>query len=182
MTSTDLSKFNNSWYHPGNALKRMVWYCTSVLFFESAFPLNFCKRKMLRLFGAEIGKGVVIKPHVRIKYPWKLSVGDYTWIGEDVWIDNLDQVRIGAHCCLSQGSFLLCGNHDYKKSTFDLITKPITLEDGSWVGAKSVVCPGVTLKSHAVLSVGSVATHTLEAYSIYHGNPAVLVRKREISS
>jgi putative colanic acid biosynthesis acetyltransferase WcaF len=109
-------------------------------------------------------------------------VGDYTWIGEDVWIDNLDEVHIGAHCCLSQGSFLLCGNHDYKKSTFDLITKPITLEDGAWVGAKSIVCPGVILKSHTVLSVGSVATQSLEAHSIYQGNPAVLVRKREISS
>ncbi|MFZ4784313.1 MAG: WcaF family extracellular polysaccharide biosynthesis acetyltransferase [Flavobacteriales bacterium] len=182
MASTDLSRFNNSWYRPGNAFKRLFWYFTSVVFLESAFPLNSFKKFLLRLFGAQIGSGVVIKPRVRIKYPWKLRVGNDTWIGEDVWIDNLDEVHIGSNCCLSQGSFLLCGNHDYKKSTFDLITKPITLEDGAWVGAKSVVCPGVILKSHAVLSVGSVATHTLEAYSIYQGNPAVLVRKREISS
>lgn len=137
---------------------------------------------LLRLFGARVGKSVVIKPHVRIKYPWKLSIGDYTWIGEDVWIDNLDEVCIGANCCVSQGAFLLCGNHNYTKSTFDLMIGAITLEDGSWIGAKSTVCPGVTVGSHAVLSVGSVATKTLEPYGIYSGNPAMKVKERVIAS
>jgi putative colanic acid biosynthesis acetyltransferase WcaF len=154
----------------------------SGLFFETAFPLSGFKGLVLRLFGARIGRGVVIKPHVRIKYPWKLSIGDFSWIGEDVWIDNLEEVSIGANCCISQGALLLCGNHNYTKSTFDLMIAPITLEDGAWIGAKSTVCPGVMVQSHAVLTVGSVATKTLESYGIYSGNPAVKVKDRVIAS
>jgi putative colanic acid biosynthesis acetyltransferase WcaF len=123
---------------------------------------------------------VNIKPSVNIKYPWRLSIGDYSWIGENVWIDNLDNVTIGNHCCISQGVMLLCGNHNYKKTTFDLIIAPITLEDGVWIGAHSVVCPGVRCKSHTVLSINSVATSNLETDTIYQGNPAKAIRKRII--
>lgn len=137
---------------------------------------------MLRLFGARVGQGVLIKPSVRIKFPWKLTVGDYAWIGEDVWIDNLVMVSIGNNVCISQGALLLCGNHDYKKVSFDLIAKPIILENGAWIGAKSVVCPGVTCHSHSVLAVGSVTTKDLEAYGIYQGNPAIKVRDRIITA
>ncbi len=87
-------------------------------------------------------------------------------------------VVIGKHVCISQEAMLLTGNHNYKKPTFDLITRPIVLEDGSWIGAKAIVCPGVTVASHAILSVGSVATKDMETYMIYQGNPAISVRKR----
>ena len=179
---TDLSRFSNQWYKPGSVIRRIGWYVVHAAIFRSAFPFNGPKVFWLRLFGASVGKGVVIKPHVRIKYPWKLSIGDHCWIGEDAWIDNLAKVHIGNHCCLSQGAFLLCGNHDYSKSTFDLMLGEIRLEDGVWIGAKSVVCPGITCYSHAVLSVGSVATKPLEAYGIYQGNPAVRVKGRVIGS
>jgi putative colanic acid biosynthesis acetyltransferase WcaF len=122
---------------------------------------------------------VVIKPNVNIKYPWKLRIGNYCWIGEQVWIDNLDQVTLEDNVCISQGALLLCGNHNYKTKAFDLMIAPIYLCEGSWVGAKSSVAPGVTFSSHAVLSMGSVATTHLEAYSIYSGNPAVKVKSRE---
>lgn len=182
MNKTDLSTFNNDWFHPGSKVKRTCWYLTSLLFFESGFPLNGFKIFLLKLFGATIGRQVVLKPHVRIKYPWKLAIGDHCWIGEDVWIDNLAQVKIGANSCLSQGSMLLCGNHDYTRSTFDLMVKDIILEEGVWIGAKSIVCPGVICRSHAVLSVGSVATSELLAYSIYQGVPAQKVKDRIIVS
>ncbi|HEU4717399.1 MAG TPA: WcaF family extracellular polysaccharide biosynthesis acetyltransferase [Bacteroidia bacterium] len=180
--TTDLGKFNNDWYQPGaSVLKRFLWHCFSACFFISRFPFNGIKKGMLRMFGAKIGKGVVIKPSVNIKSPWLLEVGDHSWIGENSWIDNLVRVRIGANCCISQGALLLTGNHDYKKSTFDLVTGEIVLEDGVWIGAKSVVCPGVTCRSHSVLTVGSVATKEMEAYFIYRGNPAVKTRERKIS-
>jgi putative colanic acid biosynthesis acetyltransferase WcaF len=182
MNQTDLSSFNNSWYKPGNPVKRGLWYVCNILFFTNRwFPFSSAKKGILKLFGAKIGKGVVIKPHVNIKYPWKLRIGDYTWIGEGVWIDNLDMVSIGKNCCLSQGAFLLCGNHDYKKTSFDLILGEITLEDGAWIGAKSIVCPGVRVGSHAVLSVNSVATKDMLSYSVYSGNPATLVRERVLA-
>ena len=178
----DLSTFNNDWYQPGkNALVRILWYVVNGIFFINPLnPSGKLKVVLLKLFGAKMGKGVVIKPGVNIKYPWLLSVGDHSWIGERVWIDNLVAVDIGAHCCISQGAMLLTGNHNYKVSSFDLITGEITLEEGAWVGAQATVCPNVTLGSHAVLSVQSVATQDLDPYFIYQGNPAQKIRERSI--
>ncbi len=173
---TDLSKYDNSWYNPGgNALKRFLWYFVNALVIKNHLnPISGIRVKALRLFGAKIGRGVVIKPGVNVKYPWLLTVGDYSWIGEDVWIDNLAEVSIGSNCCLSQGAMLLCGNHNYRLPTFDLMVKPIIVEDGAWVGAKSVVCPGVTVGRDSILTVGSMATSNLEAGKIYQGIPAVV--------
>jgi putative colanic acid biosynthesis acetyltransferase WcaF len=183
MSKTDLSQYNNDWYQPGAKLKRALWYVTSVLFFEHAFAVfNGLKIILLRAFGAKIGEGLILKPSVKIKYPWKLAIGNHCWIGEGVWIDNLDNVTLESHVCISQGAMLLCGNHNYKKSSFDLMIAPIYLEHGSWVGAKSTVCPGVRFGSHAVLSLGSIATKDLEPYSVYQGNPAVKVKVRTIGN
>lgn len=177
---THLSRYDNSLYSRGAGnMKCVLWYFTNLLFIKNHWnPLNDLKVAILKLFGSKIGKGVVIKPGVNIKYPWFLTIGDYSWIGEDVWIDNLAQVTIGLNCCISQGALLLCGNHNFRSETFDLIVKPITIEDGAWVGAKSVVCPGVTVSEDAVLAVGSVATTSLDAATIYQGNPAVSKSKR----
>lgn len=173
--SCDLSRYDNSWYNPGGGLlKRWIWYFANLLFVKNHWnPVNGIKVFILRAFGARIGRGVVIKPGVNIKYPWLLSIGDYSWIGEDVWIDNLAMITIGANCCISQGAMLLTGNHNYKLPTFDLIVKPIAIGNGAWVGAKCVVCPGVTIANNSVLSVGSVATKSTMPDSIYQGNPAV---------
>lgn len=179
--SVDLSKYNNAWYKPGGVLRRVFWYMFSYAFFKSGFPFNSFKVGVLRLFGAEVGKGVIIKPAVNIKYPWKLKVGNHVWLGEQVWIDNLGLVVIGDHCCLSQGAMLLCGNHDYRKSSFDLMTGDITLDKGVWIGARAVVCPGVFCGSHSILTVGSVVTAAMEAYGIYQGNPAVKVKERVVA-
>ena len=174
-----LNKFDNSWYNPENKIKILLWYITNHLIFNVFIPFpSSLKSFILRLFGAKIGKKVVIKPQVNIKYPWFLSIDDNTWIGENVWIDNLAQVTIGKNCCLSQGAMLLCGNHDFKKESFDLIVKEIVLEDGVWIGAKTVVCPGVKCYSHALLTVGSIATKDLKPYTINKGNPALPIKER----
>ncbi len=177
--STDLSVYDNSWYKPGGILKRFCWYWVNTIFFKTGlFPFYGLKRSFLRLFGAKIGKGVVIKPFVNIKYPWLLEMGDHIWVGEHVWIDNLGKVTIGNNSCLSQGAFLLTGNHDYTKKAFDLVVKPITLEEGVWIGANAVVCPGVVCSTHSILTVGSIATSGLGANGIYSGNPAVKIKDR----
>lgn len=161
--------------------KQILWYFTNVLFFKNGLNVSSgLKIILLKLFGCKIGFGVVIKPSVNIKYPWKLTIRDYSWVGEHVWIDNLSDVNIGNNVCISQGALLLCGNHDYKKTTFDLITQPITLEDGVWIGAKAIVCGGVTCKTHSVLSVASIASKDLEPYGIYRGNPCEKIKSREI--
>lgn len=185
MSKTDLSKYNNLWYEStigASRLKQLCWYFINIIFFINPLnPFNSLKKGLLRLFGAKLGKGVVIKPSVNIKYPWKLTIGDHSWIGERVWIDNLAQVTIGKNVCVSQGAMLLTGNHDYKKQAFDLIVSPIELHDGSWIGARSLVGPGVIVETHTVLSALSVATKTLSAYTIYQGNPAAPVRQRIIN-
>ncbi len=183
--AVDLSGYNNDWYSKeigAGKLKQMIWYFTNILFFTNSINVfSGLKVFLLRLFGARVGQGVLIKPAVNIKYPWKLEIGDHVWIGEKVWIDNLAPVRIGSSVCISQGAMLLTGNHNYKLPSFDLMIGAITLEDGAWVGAQAIVCPGVTLATHAVLSVGSVATSNLDAFGIYSGNPAIFQRERVIN-
>ncbi len=181
--TVDLSAFNNSWYYPGPKWKIFLWYLVNSIFINSYLPIPIkIKVLILRFFGAQIGSRVVIKPAVNIKYPWLLSVGDNVWLGENVWIDNLAEATIGDHVCISQGAMLLTGNHDYTRATFDLILEPIRINQGVWIGAFSIICPGVLCDSHSVLAVGSVATSNLEAYGIYRGNPAKWEKKREIDS
>lgn len=182
MNKVNLSSFNNDFYDPGNPLKLVIWYFTNRVFFNTYIPYPSCiKPYILRLFGAKIGKNVYIKPKVNIKYPWFLFIENNVWIGENVWIDNQTQINIFSNVCISQGAMLLCGNHNFKKTTFDLIIGKITLENGVWIGSKSVVCPGITCKSHSILTVGSIATKDLEAYSIYQGNPAIKINERIIT-
>lgn len=180
----DISRYNNEWYRArigASLFKRFSWYLINAVFFINPFFAgSTLKRGLLRLFGAKVGKGVILKPGINIKYPWKLIIGNYSWIGERVWIDNLDVVAIGNNVCISQGAMLLTGNHDYTKSTFDLMVAGIVLKDGVWIGAKALVCPGVKCEAGAVLAAMSVASRDLDAFTIYQGNPAVAVRQRVI--
>lgn len=181
LSEVNLKHYNNDWFKPGNKFKIFIWIIISFLIFRTSLPIpSIIKKMILILFGANIGKGVVIKPSVHIKYPWNLNVGNYTWIGENVWIDNLVKVEIGSNCCISQGAYLLTGNHDYKKNTFDLITAEIKIKDGAWVGAKAIVSPGVTLGIQSLLTVGSIANNDLLDNGIYQGNPAVFKKQRVI--
>lgn len=134
------------------------------------------------MFGAKIGKGFIIKNNVIIKSPWNLTVGDYCWIGENVWIDNLDKITIGNNVCISQGALLINGNHDYTKTNFPLRCAPITIEDGAWIGTNATVTAGVTIAENTVLTVGSVVTHSTKSNTIYQGIPAIPIRKRIIKT
>ena len=177
-----LSSYNNDWYKPGNAVKRVCWHYINLVFFKSGiFPFYGFKVFLLKLFGATIGKAVYIKPFVNIKYPWFLTIGNNVWIGENVWIDNLAAVTIGDDVCISQGALLLTGSHDYLKSSFDLIIKPIVLHKGVWVCAKATICLGVTCYAHSVITAGSVIAQNCEAYGIYKGNPASRIKDRKIN-
>ena len=178
----DLSAFKNPEFDRGaGRWKEFCWMLVSALFFRHSLALgNGLKIRLLRLFGAQMGRGVLIKPGVQIKFPWRLRVGDHSWIGENVWIDNLAPVSIGADVCVSQGAYVFTGNHNYKKRGFDLMVQPVVIEDGAWIGAQAVICPGVTIATHAVVAAGSVATENTQPYGIYQGNPAVWVRQRVV--
>jgi putative colanic acid biosynthesis acetyltransferase WcaF len=178
----DLSNPDNSEYKKGRpAVLWALWYFIgSPILSSGVIPISALKCLVLRIFGARIGLNVYIKPRVRVKFPWFLAIGDNTWIGEDVWIDNLAQVEIGANVCVSQGAYLCTGNHDWKSHNMKLFRQSIVLEDGCWVGAKSIVCPGTTVSRAAVVTAGSVVSKRVGAYEIWAGNPARRIKHRDI--
>jgi putative colanic acid biosynthesis acetyltransferase WcaF len=151
----------------------VLWYLAKCIFFLASFPWPLSlKRGLLRLFGARIGEGVVIKPRVNVHFPWKLMVGDYAWLGEDVFILNLEPVAIGAHACISQRAFLCTGNHNYRDPCFSYRNAPITIGEGAWVGAGVFVGPGVEFGSEAVAQAGSIISRSVSSNTIMAGNPA----------
>lgn len=178
----NLAEFNNDWYNPGrNIFVRTLWYFTNILVMMNPLnPSSGLKICTLKLFGARIGNNVNIKPRVNIKYPWNLNIGNNCWIGEKVWIDNLAMITLENNVCISQGAMMICGNHNFSKSAFDLMVGEILLEEGSWIGAGAIIGPGVRVGSHAILSLGSVATKNLDPWKIYQGNPAIAVKERII--
>ncbi len=178
----NLASYENSGYDPGAGfVTRTVWFLLNALIIQSrSIPSSGLRVRLLRLFGAKIGSGVVIKPGVNVKYPWRLRIGDHTWIGEYTWLDSLAPIDIGANCCVSQGAYLCTGNHDWSDTKFSLIVKPIVIEDGAWLGAKAVVLPGVTIATHSIVTAGSVASKNTQPYMIHRGNPAEPIKERKI--
>jgi putative colanic acid biosynthesis acetyltransferase WcaF len=179
----DLSVYKTVGFERGaSVIKEGLWVVVSLLLFRLCpFKVSALKRAVLRWFGAKVGAGVVIKPDVRITFPWKLVLEDHVWLGEGSWLLNLAPITIESHACVSQRAFLCAGSHDYKSATFDLYVEPITIERGAWVGACAWIGPGVRMGSYAVLTANSVAVKDLEASGIYQGNPAQLIRHRVIS-
>ena len=180
MNQVDLSGYRAAGFDRGaGVLKESLWLIVSLVLFRLCpFSLSPLKRTMLRAFGAKVGRHVTIKPQVKITFPWKLTIGDHVWLGEECWLQNLERITIGSHVCISQRAFLCTGNHNYKSPKFDLIVKPIQVGDGAWLGAGCWVGPGVKIGNHAVLAAGSVATKDLEPFGIYQGNPAIFSRQR----
>lgn len=159
---------------------RVAWYVVSTVLFESAIHLPYSwKAAILRLFGARIGRGLVIKPRVKIKFPWFLSIGNHTWLGERVWIDNLAPVQIGNNVCISQDALMLTGNHDYRSPSFTRFVRSVLIEDGVWIGARCIVCPGTVIRSGAIIEVGSVVKGSLAAHSVFGGRAADFRRHRD---
>jgi putative colanic acid biosynthesis acetyltransferase WcaF len=162
-------------------IRYAFWLLISNVFFLTNIPYpNFTKVFILKCFGGKVGKNVVIKPWVKIKFPWMLSLGNSVWLGESVWIDNISEIKIGNNVCISQGALFITGNHNYSSEKFELISKPIIIEDGVWVCANTILIGGITIHSHAVLAINSLASKDLEPYSIYSGNPAIFIKKRNI--
>ena len=182
MRRVNLSLTSKRGYHPG----RPFWYRSLWLVVEALTLLNpvfvpyGLKSRVLRAFGAQIGKNVVIKPGIHVKYPWHLTVGDNAWLGERAWIDNFVRVAIGANACVSQGAYLCTGNHDWADPGMGLVVKPIIIAEGAWVGAFARIAPGVTVGEGAIVALGAVLLKDAEPRGVYVGNPAQKVRERTI--
>jgi putative colanic acid biosynthesis acetyltransferase WcaF len=182
MSFIHLDRYTPGEYSPGASIwKQLLWFFLGdPLLRSSLFPISGFKVWMLRSFGASIGQGVRIKPGVKVKFPWRLTIGDHCWIGENVWFDNLAPIVLEDHICVSQSVYFCTGNHDWTVSTFDLRVAPIIVKSGAWLAARSTIAPGVEISEGAVLSLGSVAVKSLSPWTIYAGNPAVAIKPRTI--
>jgi putative colanic acid biosynthesis acetyltransferase WcaF len=159
-------------------LVQALWVLVETLLVSNPLVLSSAVRRWaLRCFGARIGRGVIIRSRVRVKYPWKLSVGDWSWIGEGVWIDNHGYVHVGSHCVLSQEVFITTGSHDYL-STMDLIVEDVRVEDGAWLTARVIVNRGVNVGRSSLVTPGSVVTRDIPAGKIFGGAPAKFLKSR----
>jgi putative colanic acid biosynthesis acetyltransferase WcaF len=156
-----------------------VWFCIGAPLLSARWiPGSAWRVMLLRAFGTRIGIGCRLKPGLRIKFPWRLQVGNACWLAEDAWIDNLAPVILGDRVCLSQGAYLCTGNHNFRSPSFDLLLGPITIDSDAWIAAHTVVAPGTHVGSSAVVALGAVVNGNVPSGSIVRGNPAVIMGTR----
>ena len=174
----DLQSSRHPWTL-GHKLRRATWMLVWGLFGRiGPRALSPMRVFLLRLFGARIGQRVLICAGVKVLMPWNLHIGDYTAIAEGVDIYNYGEVHIGRNACVSQGVWLCTGSHDYNMPDFPLIWDDIRVGDRVWIAAQTFVAPGVTIGDGAVVGARSVVTRDLEAWSVFAGNPCVLIKPR----
>jgi len=154
------------------------WIVQATLFAWSPQVLFGWRRFILRAFGAKIGKNVNFRSSVKITYPWKLTVGDYSWIGDDCVLYSLGEIKIGSHVVISQRSYLNTGGHDYDKIAFDTFVKPIAIENECWITTDVYIAPGVTIGEGTIVSARSSVFKDLPKGKIYSGTPARLIGDR----
>ncbi len=160
---------------------QLWWLVQNTLFSWSPQFLYGWRRFLLRLFGASIGKNVLVRPSARITYPWKLSIGDFSWIGDNVELYTLGEIRIGANTVISQRSYLCTGTHDSSSPTFDISAHPILIGEQVWVASDVYIAPGVELGDGCVVGARSTVLHNLPAAQICFGYPAKPVKDRLMS-
>ena len=163
-----------------NAFIVQLWWIVESIFFRLSPQFMYGYRRfLLRLFGAKIGKKVIIRPSVKVTYPWKISIGDYSWIGDDVVLYSLGEIEIGKNVVISQKSYLCTGSHDYLKSDFPIYAKKITIEDEVWLATDVFVAPGITIEKKTVVGSRSSVYENLPSKKICLGNPAKVIRERK---
>lgn len=177
--SIDLSKAGKgNYFSDKNFWVQALWFFLEAVIIDNRLnPSSALRVFLLRLFGAKIGENCLCPHAIRVKYPWKLKVGDRVWIGDGVWIYNQDQITIGSDVCISQKTFLTCGSHEYK-TNMDLKVAPIVIEDGAWVSSMCVVQMGVTIGRDSLVTPLSVVHRSLDENGIFAGNPCKRIGDR----
>jgi putative colanic acid biosynthesis acetyltransferase WcaF len=157
---------------------QLWWLVQALLFKPSPQVFYGWRRFLLRLFGARIGRGVIIRPSVTVTYPWKLSIGDWSWVGDHVTLYTLGDIMVGESAVISQHSYICTGSHDYTQPSFDIYAQPIRIESEAWLATNVFVGPGVTVGRGAVVGACSVTFKDVPAGMICAGNPLKVVRPR----
>ena len=178
---TSLIKFNQSKTKKPffESFKFIAWYLFKILFFNTPIPWPYIlKIKLLKIFGAKIGKKLIIKPRVNIHFPWNLKIGDYCWLGEEVNIINFENIEIGSNVCISQQVFLCSSSHDFRKDYFPYRHSPIKIKDGVWLQARVFVAPGTTIEEEVIVYPNTLAKGLLKANTIYADSKIKVIGKR----
>ena len=170
----DLRQYDQSWFDRGKPSWFILWwwFVQGIAFPLSLHNFNLFRCWLLRLFGAQIGQGVVIRPTARFTYPWKVEIGDYSWIGDDVVFYSLDKITIGSHCVISQKSYLCTGSYDIQDKAFGLITAPIIIGNGTWVATDCFIAPGVTIGEGSVIGARSSVFKDIPPQQVAWGSPS----------
>lgn len=158
-----------------------VWWLVQFFLFRPSPQFMYAWRRwLLRLFGAKVGKGVILRPSCSVTYPWKVSIGDYAWIGDEVVLYSLGEIHIGHHAVVSQRSYICTGSHDYTKPAFDIYQQPIFIEDECWLATDVYVAAGVRIGRGTVVGARSSVFKDLPEGKICIGSPARVIRNREM--
>ena len=179
-TYQDLSAFTMpAGFRGRSALVVQLWWIVQALFFRTSPQFMYGYRRwLLRLFGAKVGKGVILRPTMSVQFPWKVTIDDYAWVGDDVVLYSLGPINIGQHAVVSQKSYLCTGSHDAQDPWFHITARPIVIEREAWVATDVFVGPGVTIGQGAVVGARSSVFNDLPGGKICLGCPARPVRDR----
>jgi putative colanic acid biosynthesis acetyltransferase WcaF len=169
----DLRKYDQSNFDRGKSTWFVMWwwFLQAIVFPISPHNTHFIRCWLLRLFGAKIGKGVVIRPTARFTYPWKIEIGDYSWIGDDVVFYSVDRIVIGCHCVISQKSYLCTGSHNFEDVCFKLVTAPIAIGNGTWIATDCFIAPGVNIGANSVIGARSSVFGNISEATVAWGSP-----------
>ncbi|WP_017295109.1 WcaF family extracellular polysaccharide biosynthesis acetyltransferase [Geminocystis herdmanii] len=178
----DLSQYNSKFDRGKPQWMIFLWWLIEgVIFPLTPHNLNGFRSSLLRLFGAKIGKGVVIRPTVKIYFPWKVEIGDYSWVGDQVYLYSLDYIKIGCHTVISQKSYLCTGSHNFDDVKFPLITNPITIGNGVWIATDCFIAPDVKIGANTLIGARSSVFKSISSESIAWGNPCKPRQSRNFS-
>ena len=156
-----------------------LWWIVQALLFRTSPQFMYgWRRFLLRIFGAKIGKDVMLRPTVHTQFPWKLTIGDYSWVGDDVVLYSLGAITIGNNAVVSQKSYLCAGSHDYTQPGFPIFCLPVVIEDECWLATDVYVAPGVTIGKGTVVGARSSVFKSLPPGMICVGSPAKVVKPR----
>jgi len=178
----DLRQYHQAGFEKGKPgwIILLWWFLQAMLFPLTPHAFHSPRCFLLRLFGATIGKGVVIRPTARVTYPWKISIGDYSWIGDDVVLYSLDTITIGEHCVISQKSYLCTGSHDIHDPAFGLKVGAIAIGNGAWVATDCFIAPGVKIGANAIIGARSSVFRSMPTQYVCWGNPCKAQYLREV--
>ena len=176
----DLSKYNQDGYSRGrNSITVLLWWIgQGTLFRFSIHNMYKWRNFLLKMFGAKVGNGVKIRPTAYFTYPWKVSIGENSWIGDHVKLYSLDEIIIGSNCVISQECYLCTGSHNLTDPHFGLMTQPIHIGDGAWIATDVFIYPGVTVSELAVVAARSTVLKDVNYNEVHAGSPAKFIKNR----